>query len=316
MTTPSEITRLHSTIAAQIASRQAQRVLGNTFFANDFANKALTELHRRSLTEKVDNPEAFLTWKIKNLILDELRRYKAEISRLNLWRDELAATRGQRMGEEVSTRQHWLNSRGLSADVIAKDEEEMAGLQALGMSMIMPDVADRQILQDRFSQSEISITDLAHKHGRRTPSSMANYLRKVIGTESEPGALSPVRDVIGELSIATANAFVVEIINLDDKELVTDPVAGAITYLELAGTRSPAHKERATMGIAHLRWIDKNQPSQRGLPNKILHRLTRAACFYVLETNDARHDELDDLGLHDDVNVVAATQKAIRKYRN
>ena len=45
-------------------------------------------------------------------------------------------------------------------------------------------------------------------------------------------------------------------------------------------------------------------------------RLTRAACFYVLESNGARHDLHDDLGLHDDIAVLTAVHHSIRRYRN
>jgi hypothetical protein len=180
----------------------------------------------------------------------------------------------------------------------------------------MPDNSDREILRTRFYEIDKSISDIARAHGDRTPASMANYLRKLLGDQDTPGALSSVRDVVGELSLATASAFCDEIVFLDEKALVSDPIGAAIAHFEIASTYSPAHQERAATGIAHLRWIQRNQPSNRGLPNKILNRLIRAACFYVAETNDARHDQYDDLGLHDDVSVVAAVQRAVRKYRN
>lgn len=95
---------------------------------------------------------------------------------------------------------------GLSADVISKEEKYMATRQALAMSAIMPDQLDRNLLADRFYNAELSISDLARKHGGRSPASMANYLRKLLGTEDEPGSLSSVRDAFGELSLKTADA--------------------------------------------------------------------------------------------------------------
>lgn len=284
--------------------------------SDDLGAQALQYFESKSRVMKIDNPEAFITWKLKKLIVDAIRQRKSEESRITIWREELAAVRGQRVGEEVDPRNCWLNNRGLSLDVITQEEEEMADLQASTMAAILPNEEDRLIVRARFYDEDLSISDLARKFGGRSPASMANYLRKLLGTESEPGALSPVRDVLAELSLATARAFSNEVITLDEKSRVSDPLNAAMTYLELAGTKSPSHRERATVGLAHLRWIERSLPSQRGLRNKILHRLIRAACFYVIEVNDARHDEYDDLGLHDDVSVIAAVQQVVRKYRN
>jgi hypothetical protein len=303
-----------------LAFRIAQRLTFNDSYlcqvTEDIANKALVALAKKMTEETVDNPAGFMTWKMKKLKLDYLRQRNGEISRLIVWNQEEMAVHAKRLGDMADTRRHWFQSRGLSADIISKEEEEMANFQALAMTEIMPDDADREILRMRFYEIDKSISDIARQHGNRTPASMANHLRKLLGGQDTPGALSSVRDVVGELSMATASAFCDEIVFLDDKTLVSDPIGAAIAHFEIASTYSPAHQERAATGIAHLRWIQRNQPTNRGLPNKVLNRLIRAACFYVVETNDARHDEYDDLGLHDDVSVVAAVQRAVRKYRN
>ena len=311
-----EILRTYKDVAIQIAHRLTSNDSYLNQVSDDIANKALVELARKMSVETVDNPPGFMTWKMRKLKLDYLRQRKGEISRLVLWNEEAMAVHGNRLGDIVDIRRHWFNSRGLSADIISKEEEEMANFQALAMAEIMPDNSDREMLRTRFYETEMSISDIARAHGDRTPASMANYLRKLLGSLAEPGALSSVRSVISELSLATASAFCDEIVFLDEKALVSDPIGAAIAHFEIASTYSPAHQERAATGIAHLRWIQRNQPTNRGLPNKILNRLIRAACFYVVETNDARHDEYDDLGLHDDVNVVAAVQRAVHKYHN
>ncbi len=316
--TPSaeEILNTYKPVAIRLAAGMTSNDSYLSHVSDDIANRALMELARKMARETVDNPAAYMMWKMKRLKLDYLRQRKGEISRLVVWNEEAMAVHGTRLGDIVDTRRHWFNSRGLSADIISKEEEEMANFQALAMTEIMPDNSDREILRTRFYEIDKSISDIARAHGDRTPASMANYLRKLLGSLTEAGALTPVRDVVGELSLATANAFCDEIVLLDDKALVSDPIGAAIAHFEIASTYSPAHQERAATGIAHLRWIQRNQPSNRGLPNKILNRLIRAACFYVVETNDARHDQYDDLGLHDDVSVVAAVQRAVRKYRN
>lgn len=283
--------------------------------ADDIANRALNELARRLAHEAVENPGAFMMWKMKNLKWDYLRQRKSEMDRLVVWHDEVQAVRGKRLADVVDTRRQWFNTRGLSLDVISREEQQMADLQALAMAEIVPDPIDREVLRARFYNPDLSISDIAREFTDRSPTSLANHLRKLLGTIDEPGALTPVQQVVGAQQVATARAFCNEIVFLDDKDAVSNPIAAAIAHLEIAGTHSAAHRKRAAIGIGHLRWIEKNQPSNRGMPNKVLNRLIRAACFYVIETNDARHDEYDDLGLHDDVSVVAAVQQAVQDHR-
>jgi hypothetical protein len=314
--TNEEILHTYKPVAIRLAKRLTSGDAYLRQVSDDIANHALLSLAHEMTRQEIRSPEGFMSWKMKNLRFDFLRQRNGEISRLIVWNEEAMAVRGKRLGDDVDTRHHWFNSRGLSADIISKEEEQMANFQALAMTEIMPDDEDREILRMRFYDIDKSISDIARQHGNRTPASMANHLRKLLGSQDTPGALTSIRDAVGELSLATATAFCREITFLDGKSLVSDPIGAAIAHFEIASTYSPAHQERAATGIAHLRWIQRNQPSNRGLPNKILNRLIRAACFYVVETNDARHDEYDDLGLHDDVSVVAAVQRAVRKYRN
>jgi hypothetical protein len=311
-----QVLRTHKDLAHRLARNltKGDKYLGQV--ADDIANRALIELARRLAKENVENPGAFMMWKMKNLKWDYLRQRKSEMDRLMVWNDELQAARGKRLADVVDTRRQWLNTRGLSLEVISREEQQMADLQALAMAEIVPNAIDREVLRARFYDPDLSISDIAREFTDRSPTSLANHLRKLLGTIDEPGALTPVQDVVGGLSLATARALCNEIVFLDDKDAVSNPIPVAIAHFEIAGTYSPAHRERAAVGIGHLRWIERNQPSNRGMPNKVLNRLIRAACFYVIEPNDARHDEYDDLGLHDDVKVVAAVQQAVRDNRN
>lgn len=303
-------------LAKRMAEQMCRRYDHLGGYADDMASKAFEAYVRKIEREEVFNPEAFMRWKLNRLRQDRFRKKKTEEHRLTIWHEEMTMRRGQAQFDTADTPQFWLNKRGLSANVISKEEQKMVTLQALAMSQIMPDPLDRSILFDRFYDQRLSISDLARKHGGRSPASMANYLKKLLGTVDEPGQLTSVKEVVGSLSLATADAFCREIETLDDKELVSDPIGAAIGHLEMAGTRSRQHAERATVGISHLRWIRQNLPDNRGMTNKVLNRLVRAGCFYVLETNDARHDEFDDFGLHDDVNVLNAIHSAIRHHRN
>lgn len=281
---------------------------------DEFANKALLELKKKMAREVVDNPGAFMQWKIKRLMFDAIRHRNVEISHLNMWAEEMQAARGKRVDDHVDTRRHFFHNRGLSLNIIEKEEQQMANLKAAAIVAIMPDPSDREILADRFYEPNMSISDIARKHGGRSPSSLANHLKKILGTEDSPGAIQPVNIVMEELSIATATAFLREVSRLDEASVVTDPFAGAISYLELASTYSSAHKRAATVGIARLRWLESHLPSQRGLQNKLLRQMVRAACLYVIEPNDARHDERSDVGLHDDVKVLQAVHAVVAKF--
>lgn len=280
---------------------------------DDIAGKALKELHRAMGREHIHNHEGFMSWKIRNLIFDALRKRKTEEAHLKVLANEIEVVRGKRIHDDYVQNNGRFSMRGLTADIISREEQELVNLIGLAIIEIMPDPADRQILNDRFSDDFTTITDLADKYGK-TPNSMANHLKKILGSERESGAVSPVRHVLQELSHRTGVEFVREITRLDATETISNPIGAAIAHLDLAATRSRAHQQQAARATAHLRWLEANMPSNRGLPNKVLVRLIRAACFYVIEPNDARHDSYSEVGLHDDVAVVKAVQRAVSKY--
>ena len=280
---------------------------------DDIAGKALKELHRAMGREHIHNHEGFMSWKIRNLIFDELRKRKTEEAQLKVLANEMEVVRGKRLHDDYVQNNGRFSNRGLTLDIISREEQEMVNLVGLAMIEIMPDPIDRQILNDRFSDSFTTITDLSQKY-KKTPNSMANHLKKILGSEDEAGAVTPVRVVLQELSHRTAIEFVREITRLDATESISNPIGAAIAHLELAATTSRAHQQQAAKATAHLRWLEAHMPSSRGLPNKILIRLIRAACFYVIEPNDARHDSYSEVGLHDDVAVVKSVQRAVSKF--
>jgi len=302
-------------VAQRIAVRATARYqdLGLQGEADDIASKALKELHRAMAREEIRNPEAFLTWKIKNLVLDALRKFKARDKRLQVWASEIEALKGQRLHDEYDHRAGRIPLHGLSIDFIAQEEQELVNLIASAMWQIMPDADDQILLRQRFFGTHETITELAHEFGK-SPTALANYLKKMLGTDKESGALSSVSFVFKQLSLRTGQKFLREISRLDETFVVSNPLEGAIAYLELMSTSSRAHQQQAAKGLAHLRWLQANRPSNRGVPNKVLNRLIHAACLYVMEPNDAKHDAWSELGLHDDVAVVKAVQKAVSKF--
>lgn len=311
---PAEAERLRK-LSIQLATRVAGRDEYLRQHVDDIAAKAFEGLIKQMGTKEIHNPEAFMVWKLRNLRYDYFRRRTSENHRLQMWDEEMTLARGKpQVADASDTKRFWLNQRGLSADIISKEERAMASLQAVAMCQILPDPDDRAILSDRFFAPHLSISDIARTHGGRSPASMANHMKKLLGTQDEPGYVTPVREVVGSLQMGTAKAFCREISSLDDYAMVSDPLGGAIHYLERMSGISRLHDERARMGISRLQWIERNLPSHRGMGNKVLHRLVRAACFYVVEENDARPDRLNDMGLHDDVQVVHAVQEALRRH--
>lgn len=302
-------------VAQRIAKRATARYqdLGLHNQADDIAAKAFKELHRAMAKEEILNQEAFLTWKIKKLVLDAFRQYSARDKRLQIWASEIEALKGQRLHDEYDYRAGRIPLHGLSIDFISQEEQAMVDLIAMAMWQIMPDLDDQKILRQRFYGEFETITELANEVGK-SPSSMANYLKKLLGSEEEIGALSSVSHVLQQLSQRTGAKFVREIGRLGETSVVSNPIEGAIAYLELMSTNSRLHQQQAAKGLAHLRWLRANKPSNRGMANKILHRLIHAACLYVMEPNDAKPDHWVDTGLHDDVAVLKAVQKAVAKF--
>lgn len=298
-------------IAKQMTARY--RDLGIQNQSDDIAAKAFKELHRAMAKEEIRNPEAFMTWKIKRLIFDARRKLNVESEQLRIWANEMEAVKGKRLHDEYVYRNGRISFGGLSNNFITREERLMTNVVANAMVDVLPDDEDRLILTDRFMNPELTITNLAHKYGR-LPTAMANHLKKLIGSEDEDGALASVDHVMRQLPLATATAFGRIISEIDVSLTMTDPMAGAMSHLEYAGLRSQKHQQQAAKGLAHLRWLQVNRPSNRGLPNKLLNRLIHASCLYVMEPHDARPDQWSDMGLHDDVAVLKAVQKAVAKF--
>ena len=301
--------------AFRIATRMAgaYRRHGFEMLAEDFANKALMALQTALERSEIRNHEAFMTWKIRNLIFDALRRKKVEDKKITVAGYELELVKGKNLNAGFDNYHGRVHPIGLTIDFINKEDEKMMELIVLASWLILPDETDQQIVAKRVSGQYETITELAQEFGK-SPNVMANHLVKLLGTDGTPGAVTPVGFMMKKMSLKTAEQFVRQIERLNAASVVSQPILGAITHLELMSTNSRAHQQQAAMGIARLNWIQNNLPSQRGLPNKVLHRLIRAACFYVMEPNDARHDTRSDVGLHDDVQVLKALQEAIRKF--
>jgi hypothetical protein len=167
-------------------------------------------------------------------------------------------------------------------------------------------------MQDRFFVQDLTITELARLHNK-TPNSMANYLQKMLGGNNKVGSLEAVFQVIGDLSLPTANVFVRILQEFDNRNRVTDPISAAIGQLEYVGGMSKEHQEWAKLGISRLKWFGRLEINNRGQTNKHLSRLVTAACFYVIEVRDAKNDE-GPAGLRDDVSVLAAVYQAVRDF--
>ncbi len=244
-------------MAQQVAFKEAQRIavrltaryqdLGLQNQADDIAIKALKDLDRVMAREEIRNPEAFLTWKIKNLVLDSLRQYKARDKRLQVWASEIEALKGQRLHDEYDHRAGRIPLHGLSIDFIAQEEQELVNLIASAMWQIMPDADDQILLRQRFFGTHETITELAHEFGK-SPTALANYLKKMLGTDKESGALSSVSFVFKQLSLRTGQKFLREIARLDETSVVSNPTEGAIAYLEMMSTSSRAHQQQAAKG--------------------------------------------------------------------
>jgi hypothetical protein len=205
--------------------------------------------------------------------------------------------------------------RGLSLQVISKEEDHLHSLQAQAMIHVLTDEGDKDLLTDRFfAESHMTLAQLGKKHGGRSATAMANYLAKIVGTANAAGAVEPAAIVVGKLPMKAADAFVKILQNFDELDLLSDPISTAIGHLEFAAQYSEAHRQQSILGVARLRSLARHMPNNRGLTNKVLGRLVKAACFYVLEVNDGRHDRQDSRGLSDDVAVVKAVSEVVRSY--
>jgi hypothetical protein len=301
--------------AVQIARQRIGRRAWLAHSADDLASYALEKLVGAMQRMQIDNPEGFISAVIRNRIIDLAISRDAEAERLVLAQDELPVQKmGGRASAPVEVRRRGGPVRGLSLEVIAREDREIVALRAAAIVAVMPTEDERRIIADRiYADPPMSITELARKHGK-IPQVMANYLTRVIGSDEQPGGIEPVRTVLEALSVRTATAFVRILVGDDDTGGVSDPFAGAVSHLELCASRSPMLERDANEALARLRWMKNHLPSQRGLTNKVLRRLTLAACIYVIDVHDAVNDERNANGLKDDIAVLKAVSDALRAH--
>lgn len=293
--------------------------------ADDLQAIAVQDLlaaNARRIKQKLDpieNPAAYMTRVMKNRITDLGRRRQVQYRQLRLLAHELpdgVRIQGVNHGAE-STEVFPRNAqtRGLSLEIISKEQDQLHSLQATAMISVLPEGEEKSVLEYRFFESDgLSLAQLGKKFGGRSATAMANFLAKIVGTANSSGAVEPAAIVVGELQMRTAEAFVKVLQNYDDLDLLSSPVQTAIGHLEFAAHYSEDHRQQSILGIARLRYLERHMPNARGLSNKVLIRLIHAACFYVLEVNDGRHDRQDARGLQDDVAVLKAVSDVVRRY--
>ena len=295
-----------------------QRVRGREWLkadVEDLASHALTKLHKAAQRDEINNHEGYLSRVIRNRVIDLALKRDAEARHLVIAQDELpikAVVKGG--GASVEVRRRGGSVRGLSLEVIQKEERELTRLLAGAIVAVMPNKWDRLVLADRiYGGSSTTIADLARRHGK-TPNVMTNYLRRVLGNDEQPGAVASVKTMLDNLSVRQADAYVRVLVgHTDELELLSDPFAAAIGHLEVAASYSAQHRHDAQLAIARLNWLRGHFPNKRGLPNQILRRLVSAACLYVVEQADANHDRYDR-GLADDAAVLTATFTAVQRH--
>lgn len=312
-------------IAGQIVALAVRRDSWLQMYTDDLKSLAVTDLMKanerrakQKLTE-LENPAGYMTRVVQHRVTDLARHREVQNRQLRLLADELpAGIRIQGVDERGSSSDVFPRNNdfwGLSLQVISKEEEQLHSLQAQAMIHVLTDEGDKALLTDRFfAESQMTLAQLGKKHGGRSATAMANYLAKIVGTANAAGAVEPAAIVVGKLPMKTADAFVKILQNFDELDLLSDPITTAIGHLEFAAQYSEGHRQQSILGVARLRSLARHLPSNRGLSNKVLGRLVKAACFYVLEVNDGRHDRQDSRGLSDDVAVVKAVSEVLRSY--
>jgi hypothetical protein len=311
--------------ATRIVASIVRRESWLNIHAGDLQTIAVQEFltaDARRIKQKLDpieNSAAYMTRVIKNRVTDLARHREVQFRQLRLLAHELPA--GVRIqgvnhgGESTEVFPRNAQTRGLSLEIISKEENQLHSLQARAMIAALPESEERLVLEDRFFENDdLSLAQLGKKFGGRSATAMANYLAKIVGTANNSGAVEPAAIVVGQLQMKTADAFVKVLQNYEDLDLLSNPIQTAIGHLEFAAHYSEDHRQQAILGIARLRYLGRHLPNARGLSNKVLIRLIKAACFYVLEVNDGRHDRQNARGLQDDVAVLKAVSEVVRKY--
>ena len=260
---------------------------------DDLATFAVKKLMLQKLREEILNDNAFMGRVIINRIND-LGRHAKVVERF---------VQQNRGATEIMTN---------SKPILLREQNRYNSLKAAGALAILSNADDKAIMQDRFFTPDISITELGELHNK-SANVMSNYLKKMLGGNNQAGALEPVLQVIGDLPLQTADAFVRILQEFDKRDRVTDPIIAAIGQLEYVSAISEEHLGWATMGIARLKWLGRHEISNRGLINKHLNRLVKTACFYVIEVRDAKKDDLPN-GLRDDVSVLTAVYQAVKDF--
>jgi uncharacterized membrane protein YkvA (DUF1232 family) len=311
---PEVIARRRQVLAARLAKRVAAREVWARPYVNELESQALIALTRHLEQGEIENEEHFMLRVMGNRLIDLGRTRNVDnrkFEKLSTLVRHLKVT--EHGGHEVVPAGDGF--RGLSLNIIEDEEAQIRNLQVLAATACVPDPDDRALLRTKFlSDEDLTLAQLGKRFGGKTAPGMANHLRRFLGSDDEPGAVEPAVVLVGKLPIYMADAYVRVLNRYDDLDVLSDPFGAAIGHLEFAGRYSEAHRRCAVEGKARLQWLSRNLPSTRGLPNKILRRLVIASCFYVLEEDDAVHDQYSAKGLADDVRVLKATFEVLRKY--
>lgn len=289
-------------------------------YKDELISHGLSELFKSLKKTSIDNPEAYLVQTMKNKLYSLSRHQKVVHNGLRLLAADLppgVTVRGvvSDKDDQFEVFPRNVQFRGLSLDVIAREEDRLRSLQAAAMIAVLPDPADRALLWDRFHTDQ-TLAELGQRHGTRSVTSVANHLAKLVGAAGRPGAVEPAGVVVGMLPFRSADVFVHLLQQFDELDILSDAVGAAIGHMQYAARFSPQHRQQSVLGVARLQYLARNLPDNRGLTHKVLGRLVRTACFYVLEETDARHDHHDPRGLEDDVMVVKAVGDVLRRYRS
>lgn len=304
-------------LAERIARQIVARERWASLFEHDLVAHGLDQLEKQLQRGPVDSEPAFLRRVMHRRMLTAARMRRTEAKRfdrlaLDVRRVKVSKQKGA-AGSDLA--ENGLPFGGLSLQFIENEEQEMMSLQAAMAAACLPDEEDRSLLRDRFfDPSDLTLAELGALHGGKTAQGMANHLRRFFGSGDQPGAVEPAVVMVGRLPLPLARAYVRVMEEFDDLDVMSDPFAAAVGHLEFAGRFSKAHRAYAVEGTARLQWLARHQPSNRGLPNKVLRRLALAACFYVVKQDDAAHDQWNPRGLADDVRILKGVQTVLGEY--
>lgn len=300
--------------AEAIVNRLVRREHWAGVYAQDILSRVLTAYADAAAAGEVRNFEGFVTTVARRRLIDISRHVKVDAARLGL---AAATMRVPRVvnGDFVEELRRDEPFVGLSFDYIAREEEALQNLMAAAACAVLPDPEDRRLARDRaFDQSEPTLEELGRRHGGVGAQAISNRLARIFGSGARPGAVVPAIIAVRRMRPKVARSFVEVLDRFDSYALVSDPIAAAIHHLEFMGRHSKDHERQALLGVSRLRWIAGHLPGRRSLADKVMHRLVEAACFYVLESNDANPDGSHALGLRDDVQVIDVVQRLLKDH--